>query len=452
MRVKNILHGLVVVTALAIVSCRDYVEVETFTERTLRYTTDYEYLVNNKSNFETTVVLPLISSDDVSAHAGGINNIWYNSEYYNAFIWAERYYGDDQTDLGWSNLYKHVYVANQLLGGIMESERGTLEQKNRIAAEAKVHRAFAYLMLANLYAPVYDPAKANEQQGLPLLLKVGLFQDLSRSSLQTVYEQILDDLLTSIEHLPDVPVYNYHPCKMAAYMLLSRTYLVMRNFEESARFADLALALNYELNDLQDYKGNTSSFPRTLDDPEIILSKKAAPYTLQVPINPELIALYGEDDLRFQLFLGENSFLQGYAYLRPNFTYQGIDVGLKVPEIILNRAELYAREGNAGKTAEMLNRLRVKRFETDKYVALTADDIAEDPLQAVIDERRREFVGTDLRWFDQRRLNLDPDYIKPVTRTYKDITYTLEPNSLRYIYPIEESILEFNPEIGQNPR
>lgn len=456
MKLKSISYTVAtaIMLALGMQSCRDFVEVDTYSDRTLTRTSDYQYVMNNSTNFAVTVMLPLISSDDLASYAADVSNTWqYSPEYYNAFTWAANYYGDNQKDGAWLSLYKQIYVCNEVLYGVMGSKDGTTEMKNSVAAEAKVQRAFAYFTLANLYSPVYNPASADTQMGLPLLLTPSLVKNLSRVSLQKIYEAILDDLLTAVAHLPNYPAYNYHPSKLAAYTLLSRTYLAMRNFTESAKYADLALALDPQLNDLQQYKGKKSSFPRTLDDPEIILQKKAAAQTFNAPLNPELVSLYDANDLRFQMFLGMNSYLKGYTYLWPSFHSPNyIELGLKVPEIILNRAEVYAREGNAEKTADMLNKLRVKRFEANKYVALQASDIKDDLLQAVINERRREFVGTDIRWFDQRRLNMDPAYAKTVTREYKGTTYKLEPNSPRYVYPIEASLLVDNPEIGQSPR
>lgn len=94
----------------------------------------------------------------------------------------------------------------------------------------------------------------------------------------------------------------------------------------------------------------------------------------------------------------------------------------------------------------------MKRFRAADYVALTAADIQSDLLKAVIDERRREFVGTDLRWYDMRRLTLDGGYYKPVERTLNGQTYRLDANSPRFVYPINQEVLTLNPEIGQNPR
>jgi len=406
--------------------------------------------MNNSSNFGASYILPLVTSDDWLSNVEAVQNSW-GTALQNAYIWGEQFYAVGQVDGGWNNLYKQIYICNEVLEGVVGSEGGTTSEKDGIAAEAKVHRAFAYLALANQYAPIYNPERADMQAGVPLLLTPNLFQDLSRVSLQQVYDQVINDLLSSVDYLPDYPQYNYHPSKIAVYGLLSRSYLMMRDFETAGKYADMALALNPTLNDLQAFKGKTSTFPRLLLDPEVLLSKTSAG-TFNAAINPELVALYNAADLRLQMWLGQSVFLQGYQYVRPNFTYQGTYVGVKVPEIILNRAEVYARGGNLSKTVEMLNVLRAKRFASADYVALKESDIAADALQSVINERRREFVGTDLRWYDMRRLTLDGGYYKAVSRTYKGVTYTLEANSPRFVYPIEQEVLNLNPEIGQNPR
>ncbi|WP_437918109.1 RagB/SusD family nutrient uptake outer membrane protein [Sphingobacterium sp. LRF_L2] len=434
----------------SVISCRKYVEVDTYGSRTLKYTVDYQYLMNNSSNFSNSYILPLVTSDNFGTSVESIPTTW-SSEFQNAYIWAEQFYSATQSDGGWTNLYKHIYIANEVLAGVMDSENGSIDDKQSIAAEAKVHRAFAYLSLVNQYAPIYTPGQASTQQGLPLLTTTDLFQNLSRASLQHVYDQIISDLTSALDYLPNHPTWNYHPSKLAAYALLSRVYLITRDFEKSGQYADLALELTPGLNDLQSYKGKTSTFPVLTQDPEVLLSKTASG-TFNAPVNPELVALYNANDLRLQMWLGYSTNLQGYQYVRPNFTYQGIYIGVRTPEIILNRAEVYARTGNVEKTVELLNKLRIARFETANYVALTTADIASDPLQYVIDERRREFVGTDIRWYDMRRLTLDAGYYKTVTRIYKGATYTLEANSPRFVYPIHENILELNPEIGQNPR
>ena len=51
---------------------------------------------------------------------------------------------------------------------------------------------------------------------------------------------------------------------------------------------------------------------------------------------------------------------------------------------------------------------------------------------------------------DQRRLMNDPDFpTQTVTRVFQGKTYTLEPGSIRYTFPMGELYLEENPEIGQ---
>jgi tetratricopeptide (TPR) repeat protein len=457
MKIQSILiYSFVASATLLGSACRKYVEIEQNDRRTLKTTDDYRYLLNNKGNFETSYLLPLVTSDNIAPEvASTAASVWGGSTQL-AYIWSAQFFTGDQQDGGWNNLYKHIYVANEILDGVMDSQNGTPAQKLAVAAEARVHRAFAYYSLANQYAPVYDPTKAESQQGLPLLLTVDLFQNLSRVSLARIYEQIITDLTTAINNLPNYPSFNYHPSKVSAYALMSRVYLTMRNFEEAGRYADLALALDPTIYNLEDFTRD-ETFPRLIDDKEVLLSKTSAGYMIG-PLNPELISLYKEGDLRLKLFIdNEPGTYKGYIYKKPVFNssgnyYNASYVGLSSPEVLLNRSEVYARQNNAAKVVELLNLLRKKRFSADKYVALTTADVNSDLLQYVIDERRREFVGTDLRWYDMRRLTLDGGYFKTITRTFNGQTYSLNAGSPRLVYPINERVLSFNPEIGQNPR
>ena len=64
---------------------------------------------------------------------------------------------------------------------------------------------------------------------------------------------------------------------------------------------------------------------------------------------------------------------------------------------------------------------------------------------------RREFFGSGLRWFDQRRFNKDASLAQTKTRTFVGTTYTLEPNSNGYVFPMANLLIVQNPEIEQNP-
>ncbi|MBE9601566.1 RagB/SusD family nutrient uptake outer membrane protein [Pedobacter sp. MC2016-24] len=439
--------------ALTTSSCRKYVEVDQYDQRTLKYTDDYQFVINNRSNFESTYILPQVTSDDIATLDVSQQASW-NSEYKAAYIWSSNYYGDAQTDIGWTNLYKQIYVCNEVTTGVMSSLNGTEVQKKRIYGEALVHRAFAYLALVNQYGEIYNPSNANSQVGVPLLLKPNLFQKLDRASVKEIYDQIIKDTEEAIPSLPNLGSHNGHPGKVSAYALLSRCYLFMRNFKLSGEYADKALELKNSLNNLETFIGNTSSFPRKLDDPEIILSKTAAGQ-FQTQLNPKLIDLFDRTskngDLRYELFTATSvNGIPGSAYIRPRFTFEGVYTGLGVPELMLNRAEVYAREGNLAKTLELLNKLRENRFRSG-YPTLSITNPA-DLLPAVINERRREFMGTGFRWFDQRRLSLDADFAKPVIRTFDGVDYTLAPGSNLYIYPVAQAVLELNPEIKQSPR
>lgn len=456
---KKYMTLLAAIVLLSITSCRKYVEIPAVGVRALKYTTDYQNLLNNTSVLEYAYSFPLLSSDDV-----GIENTTYqnsfttttaNVQLVSTYNWLfTRYTTDTETDADWDRFYQQIMICNNVTDGVMASDGGTETTKKGIYAVAQVFRAYAYLNLVNLYAKPYNSATASTDLGVPLLTSADLFVNLKRATVTAVYDQILKDLTEALPYLPDLPAYNSDPSKSAAYAILAETALEMRNFTAAGNYADQSLALKNTLIDLNTYAATPNTLPRKIVNPETIFSKLIGGTSFNtVTLSSDLLTLLGTKDLRFVLFARAISPTAAYgvSYYRQNYTNEGVYCGPNVPEMMLIKAESDARAGNTSNAVSLLNDLRVKRFKPADYVALNAVNAA-DALKLVIDERRRELFGRGFRWFDQRRLNQDAAFAKTYTRTFKGVTYTLEPNSNRYVYAIAAKYLLLNPETEQNPQ
>lgn len=75
-----------------------------------------------------------------------------------------------------------------------------------------------------------------------------------------------------------------------------------------------------------------------------------------------------------------------------------------------------------------------------------------DLLRFILDERRRELIMSGIRLFDIKRLNLEPEFTKSVTHYVEDTEFTLEPESPNLVFPIPGVVLNYNPDMEQNPR
>lgn len=441
--------------------CRKYVEeVPVQGQRVLVYTEDYRMLMNNSDQQEIAYgQAPILSCDDADLSAPEINNnIANGSIQANMYTWQKPFYVDQQTDNDWNSLYAGIYVYNVVINGVKDSKGGDDIRKNTILGEALLHRAFNYFMLVNLYSKQYDAATAGTDMGVPILLKPVLFVDLTRPSVKAVYDQILDDTRKAISLLPPTQEINFKPGKAAAFALLSKIYLNQRDFSNAAAFADSTLKIR---NELYDYNLSVATanytFPGQYQDKQVILRKVPRQVFNNLQLSPSLLNLLGTNDLRYALFVRPgtsfNPSYNGFGFWSRE-RYSGSPdkpaVGLTVNDTWLIKAECLARAGKKEEAVDMLNTLRKFRFKPADYADLSAAT-NEEALQLVIDERRREFFGTGMRWFDQRRLNKDPQFAETRTRTFKNTIYTLEPNSDAYVFPLANLLIVQNPEMKQNP-
>lgn len=446
------------VLAIATASCRKYVEIDQISIRTLKYTSDFRYTMNNSNVLEGTFSYPILSGDDTDITDATRQNTL-GDILSNVYTWAAKYTSETQSDGDWEKQYKTIYVCNEVLEGVLGSRDGTEAEKQKIYAEALVHRAYAYLILVNMYGKQYNAATASVDLGVPLLTTPNLYTKLNRASVADIYAQILKDLRISVSRLPALPDYNVRPAKVSAYALFAKTYLNMRDFTNASLYADSALNLQNGLLDLKSYETAPGNIPVRLNNPEVIFSKISNVAYTAIPVSNDLLTSMGTTDLRYKLFTDVRS--RFGSQLSTSFTGRAsckylinefvINNGPTVPEMMLIKAECLARAGRTADAISLVNNLRIKRFGTANYTPVTASSQA-DALKLVVEEKRKEFLGTGMRWFDQKRLNLDTDFALTKTRNFKSVDYTLQPNSNRYLYPIGDKYILLNPELEQNPR
>ncbi len=389
------------------------------------------------------------------------------------------------TDPLWNDAYGRIYVYNSVANNIMDVMDATEDKKRAVRAEALVGRAFEYLNLVNTFAKHYDPATAENDYGVPIVLSEEVVNTVYvRNSVKEVYDLILQDLEEAVRFLPKVTPNVYHPNRSIGFAFLSRVYLYMGAYKKALENANHALELNNELHEFKPYTTIHSTFGRIVraDDhnitfPEDVKNKEnifmrslsgSGNIFNAVAASKDLIETYKShlskdgEDMRFRLFFATDSanftmnasakpkHFEGYSTYAP---YINLNVGFTTPEIYLIAAECEARTGNYGRCIELLNTLRDKRIKNNVHYTTADTPTKEAALRLVVDERRREFAFCGpTRLFDLKRLNREDWFKKDITHTADGDTWTLPANDLRYIMPVPQTILDFNPNMPQYDR
>lgn len=374
----------------------------------------------------------------------------YSATDQHAVIWAKNIYAVDEVN-DWDLPYRTILYANVAKAGLDDLQPSATEQTdwNNACGSALFFRAFAYFQLAQIFAPAYDSTSAQTDLGLPLRQSTDINEKFTRASVQKTYDQIINDLVAAAPLLPDLSKAITRPSKTAVYGLLSRVYLSARAYSTALLYADSCLLIKSALLDYNTIiPGSNPTFTR--NNVEVIFG---AAVTLAGPIqrsftDSTLFASYQPDDLRKTLFFSNGQVFSG-RYDEDGNSF----CGLATDEIYLTRAECHARLGNTADAMADLNSLLVKRWASGTFSPFTATD-AVDARNQILAERRKELLYRGLRWTDLRRLNKDPATAITLTRTVNGQTYTLLPNSLLYVYPIPQKVIDFNKEQGmqQNPR
>lgn len=393
-----------------------------------------------------------ISSDDFYLTYDSWTGLFEESDR-RAYIWEDDF---TTTHYSWTSAYQYVYYANVILEHLEEIREQAIQTPLRwenIAGQAYFLRARGHLVVQLIWAKAFDENTADADNGVPLRLNADFNIESYQASNRDVYAQIINDLERAVLLLPESNDHPLRASKPAAYALLSRTHLFMRDYAKSRQYADSCLQLYDQLIDYNNLDKNSEfpipQFNREVLHHSIIRGSQQPLQRTMALVDSNLHALYEESDLRREIFFKDNGngthTFKGSYNGNPNL-FSGITVG----EVYLMRAEGNARMGLLDEAMADLNHLLSHRYDSNSFT-LERRSTKNEVLDLILKERRKELLLRGIRFPDVKRLNLEGKNIE-FKRVMNGMEYTLPPNDPRFALWIPETVLERAPNIVQNPR
>lgn len=366
------------------------------------------------------------------------------AEILNLYNWQEKAIVDFSYNV-WSEYYMTVAIVNALLPRLELLEPKTEQDAVEMAfirSEAYALKALCYFDLVRLYGPI--------------VLKDRLeFETLPRSSVEDCLNEI-DRLLDEAEKVQDNDSEVFYISSDAVKALRVEFELHRGNYGTAVSIAEKLLEgaerrwTKASFENL--WSGNESDerifAPYIFDSfyTDLCYDKEYGDYFI---LSGNVS--YDDSDVRklwseypYQMSSGQVRALGKYNRMYyENTTVRYINT-LRYSGVCFAAAEAYARDEKPALAIAMVNRL------LGAYGAALLDDSLEGDalIEAILEEKHKEFVGEGVRYFDLKRL------AKPLQR-HKNlgagVSSTVKPDDYRWLFPIPESEYKYNDLMDQNP-
>ena len=367
----------------------------------------------------------------------------------------------------WGQLYRVVNNTNILLEGL-EKTNGVIseELKKQYQGEAHFIRALAYFQLITFYGKPYADGQG-QHKAIPLRLNAegsSANNDLERSTVHEVYQQILSDLDQAEALLPltysSALLNTTRAHRNTAIALKTRVQLAKGDFEAVRREAQkivpqqaapfqalsgVAHALQASIAQifLNDYTTTESIFslPMTVADPPA--GSQLSQVYLYAPdfvLNSAEGGIYAHEswpnsDERRQLVRWDQTLQLPLIakFTKRNPAIDFIPV-IRYAEVLLNYAEAEARVGDKSLAKALLKAVRLR---SDASYVFPEQDLTDAALlETIALERRIELLGEGFRSLDILR-NLQTFPTKPSLSSFT--ARSKGPGDEDYIFPLPNS-------------
>lgn len=395
----------------------------------------------------------------------------------------------------WSGYYFALRNVNAAIAGFESIPAATTAESDslrRFKADNFFVRAHYYHQLVRRYAKAYNPATANSDLGVPLVLKYDINALPARATVKAVYDQIIADITAAKTQASATAARTSVAGAMrvtldAILALEARVRLDIQDYAGAITAANAVINSNrYPLiNTVTDLRNMwVNDLPREVIMRLAVVRQNENPNTNAIYLGfnaannrftPDFIPSqwvldsYEATDIRKQVYFGAKSTqIQGIIY--PSmvlvdkypgnpalFTtaatnYQHTPILLRVAEMYLIVAEAGANAGGASaiEATNRLNQLRAARGLT----AVTATGAA--LVQAVREERTRELAFEGFRLQDLKRWGLGftrraPQNINAINVGTGYESLSVPANDPKFVWAIPTNDIAINPNLVQNP-
>ncbi len=379
-------------------------------------------------------------------------------------------YEDSSLDEFYRVLYILLGRVNNILEALPAVEGLTEAERNSLQGEALALRALAHFDLLRLYAQPYRFTPNAAHPGVVLLdAPLPVTARPARSTVAEGFSLVEADLLQAISLLNSFAQRTTEAVWLtptAARGLLARVYAYRENWEgvveQASRVIEsggLALLNPGEYVDtwaqqlpspeaiwyvdLQRHRnadpsstGLIFSMARVAGVPEDL---EVVPYAR---VSNDLLSLYGEEDLRRELFIeiGGQAYCRKYS-LRPNYV-SNFPI-LRLSELFLLRAEAYAALGQDALAQADYNLIHQRAVDDAPAIGLTGQALRDE----IFKERRRELALEGHLLFDLARTGRG---VERQDCLPGNLNCSLPFPDFRFVLPIPQSALNANPNLTQN--
>lgn len=396
-----------------------------------------------------------------------------------ALIWQQNALSSDNFVNGlWSAAYTAINASNIFIQEVSNTSVITSPLREQYVAEAKFTRALSYLVLVQTYAKPFN-ADNGASLGVPLRLSAETSEgnnDLARSTVAQVYNQILQDLNEAEKGLPETystPTLNASRAhKATAIALKTRVLLAKGDYAgvvtEAKKIVSTIPPFQYVSGTLTHrleanvatlysgtYVGGEAVFSILFNNIDAPGTQGALAYNylgavvlslnpVGIGANPALAA--NSTDARSKLITTKNAQRVSTKFPKITTPYTDFIPVIRYAEVLLNYAEAAAETGDLSTATALLSAVR-NRSDAAFVFSPEATVNKAALVQTILTERRIELLGEGHRAPDlQRRVQILPAKAGAVGSAPQVL-----PADRNYIWPIPSDELATNKLIQPNP-